>query len=134
MSERKKISIKYLKISDMVVGMHVDKARTFYKIVAGEITNKTTAKDGFVTYHVKGKILPCIEPTEPANLSGSLDENEVEVIDPDVCNTIIELYEVANKQLGQGLRSAYENAEKAHEMRHKSRAELEQKYVVVEAQ
>jgi len=126
MLERKKIAIKDLNIGDMVVGMHVNKQRTFYKIVAGEITNKTTAKDGFVTYHVNGKILPCIKPAEPANLSGSLEENEVEVIDPDVCNTIIEFYEV--------LRSAHENAEKAHEMRHKSRAELEQKYAVPEAQ
>ncbi|MFH1261267.1 MAG: hypothetical protein ABII39_04980 [Candidatus Micrarchaeota archaeon] len=129
-SERKKISIKHLKIGDMVVGLHVDKPKTFYKIVAGKITNKTTAKDGLVTYHVMDHSLCYNSEKTTANLSGGLDENEVEVIDPDVCNTIIELYEVANKQLDLGLRSAHETAEKAHEMRHTSRAELEEKYTV----
>ncbi len=128
--ERKKISVKDLKIGDMVVGQHIDSVWLSYNIVAGEIASISTANDGLVTYHVNGKTFLRIEPTKPLNLSVSLTENEVEVIDLDVCNTIIELYKIANKQFGQGLRSAHENAENAHELRHKSRHELEEKYAV----
>lgn len=131
--ERKRISIKdlNLKIGDKVVGMHVDKSHLSYTTVAGEIKRIDKLNDGTVTYHVRGKAY--LRPfSEPAYLSGDLEENEVEVIDQGMCNTIMEMFDLANDQLSAGSRDMG-TVEEIREMRHRARQELEEKYPVVEA-
>jgi hypothetical protein len=127
-----KISVKDLNVGDMVAGMHVDdRAEWQYKTVAGKIISKEVANDGVVTYKVKGKTF-LRNFRKHADLSGILVENEVEVTDPNVCNMIIELLEDGIKKLNKGLLDiGLETALKAHEMRHKSRKELEEKYAIV---
>ncbi len=127
--ERKKIAVKDLKIGDLVVGTHEDYASMKRTIVAGQITAITTKKKSDdITYHVKGDTL-IFQFGDPIKLSGILEENEVEVIDPQTCSTIIELYNLANKQISNGI-SPIETAEKVSDIRHKSRKELEEKYAV----
>lgn len=134
MSEHKKISIRNLKVSDMVVGQHVDNIIKSYKVVAGIITSISKSKEVF-TYNIRGAMLT--RPFgKPLDFSGSLTENEIEVIDQVTCNTIIKLYDLANRQIitGFGHHDLDQTVGKIREMCHKSRLELEEKYAVVEAQ
>jgi hypothetical protein len=125
MSDREKIS-KHLKIGDMVVGRHVYEPHIYQQIVAGKIINKNT-EDGGVVYQVEGNILQRFG--EPITFSGILKDTEVEVIDQGVCNTLIELYNLVNKQVIAGA-SWQETAQKINDIRHISRQELEEKYPV----
>ncbi len=132
--ERKKIAIRHLDVGDMVVGLHVDKGGTLLKVVAGEINRKITEKDtDIVMYHVKGKTYMLLYK-DLVDFSGILDENEVEVINQGICKMIIELYDQAMEKMIAGREGHFDIAQKINEMRHKSRAELEEKYTVVEAQ
>jgi hypothetical protein len=137
MTEHKRIEVRDLNVGDMVVGTHVE--FNSMKVVAGDISRKNIDKDGNVIYYVQGKTLP--RPFgEPLNFSGILMQNEVQVIDPQICRTIIELYDLTNRQIIAGSQlnaasSAFpyrETVEKINEMRHKARAQLEEKYGVVE--
>lgn len=129
--ERKKIAIHDLGIGDWVVGDHVDQVHQRYNVVAGEII-RITDSDSDVIYHVKGITLhrPHADPPE---FSGILMSNELESIDPGTYTTIMELFDLANKQIIAGV-SYQETVQKIREIRHKSRQELEEKYPVVEAQ
>lgn len=131
--ERKKISVKDLNIGDMVIGMHSHNYGMLFTIVAGEIKKKSKdKKSNKIIYFVQGNTLQ-ESYDKKIDFSGFLDEDEVEVIDQQMYYEIMELYIVANKQLISG-QSHRETAEKINEMRHKSRAELEEKYAVMEAQ
>lgn len=130
--KQKEISVKDLKVGDMVVGLHFDsKAEWEYKTVAGKITSREEANDGVVTYKVTGKTL-WRNLHKPVHLSGILVDNEVQVIDQNVCNRIIELFEDCNKKINSGLLDiGLQIAIKASEMRYQWRQELEEKYAVV---
>jgi hypothetical protein len=124
-SDRKKILIKHLKIGDMVVGRHVYEPHIYQQIVAGKIIGKTNTEDGGVAYQVEGNTLQRFG--EPITFSGILKDTEVEVIDQGLCNIIIELYNLVNKQVIAGV-SWQETSQKIIEIRHKSWQELEAKY------
>ena len=132
--KQKKISVNDLNVGDMVVGLNVDdRAEWKYKTVAGKIISREVANDGVVTYKVKGKTFRR-NFNKTADLSGILVENEVEVIDQNVCNTIIDILEDGIQKINKGfLDIGLETALKAHEMRYKSRQELEDKYAVMGA-
>jgi hypothetical protein len=61
------------------------------------------------------------------NVVTILKDTEVEVIDQGLCNIIIELYNLVNKQVIAGV-SWQETSQKIIEIRHKSWQELEAKY------
>ncbi len=130
----RKTAVKDLKIGDMVVG-HNDLC-TKYSIIAGEITKITRSKTGMVVYHIQGIDL---QPRDKSiDFSGELSEDEVDVIDQPTCKIIFGLYERANKEIIAGS-SGYsvryhETVGKSNELRHRARAELEEKYAVAEAQ
>ncbi len=124
----KPISVRTLKTGDLVVGQHVDNIIRSYKVVAGIITSISKSKEAF-TYNIRGKKF-----TQSLDFSGILTENEIEVIDQVICNEIIKLYDLANRQIiaGFGHHDLDLTVEKIREMRHKSRQELEEKYAVAE--
>ena len=116
---KNKISIKTLKIGDKVIGMHADPAGS-YTTVAGKISKITSNKSGDVTYHVVGDLF--IRPSaDSISLSGFLEESEVEVIDPGTYRIIIELFDLANKQLISGSPFHTETVQKIRDLRYKSR-------------
>lgn len=128
-SERKIISVKDLKVGDLVVGAHVSEGGTYISTIVGEITSITTTK--WDIYSVKGDTLT--RPFGgPIIFSGILRENEIEVIDQSVCLKIIELFHLANEQIIEGKGRHTETIEIINEMRHKSRQELQEKYSVVD--
>lgn len=135
--ERKKITILDLGIGDRVVGEHVDQVHQRYNVVAGEIiriepTDSDSDSDSDVIYHVKGVTLH--RPyADSLKFSGILMSNELESIDPGTYTTIMELFDLANKQIIAGI-SYQETVQKIRDIRQKSRQELEEKYPVVEAQ
>jgi hypothetical protein len=130
MRGRKMIKLN-LNVGDMVVGLHAENGGTLLRVIAGKINRKITEKDsGMVIYNVTGKSLQQFDKT--INFTGSLDENEIEVIDQDKCHEIIELYEFANKQIIQKSPDRWSTIEKVNKMRETSRMELEDKYAVVE--
>ncbi len=138
--ERKR-KLPALAEGDFVVGMHADPAGS-YTTVAGKIDKITCNKSGEVIYHVSGNIL--IRPgADPIELSGVLQESEIEVIDPGTYRRIIELFDLATKQLIAEAESPYpkqiiasssykETVQKIRDLRHKSRQELEEKYPAAE--
>jgi hypothetical protein len=129
--ERKKISVKDLNVGDMVVGMHVEKGGALLTIVAGEIYQKIISKDNTINYYIKGKTYK-LPNRDTIAFSGFLDENEIEVIDQSIYNTIIEMYDQSYKLINEGKIGYRDIGENINELRHKSRAELEEKYAVVE--
>jgi hypothetical protein len=82
-------------------------------------------------YDVKGKAQQQFD--QIINFSGNLEENEIEVIDQEKCREIINLYELANKQIIQGVLDRHETVEKINTMRMDSRRKLEEKYGVKES-
>lgn len=114
------IYIKNLEIGDKVVGMHVDILTRSINIVAGKIKKILNG-----LYYVDGIIL--YRPhTKQINFSGVLKENEIEIIDNVICNKIMELYELANKQLiCESLRDYHNTINKINEIRHNSRLDLQ---------
>ncbi len=129
--ERKKIAVRDVNVGAMVIGQHVDMGGGLYTIVAGEIKRKIEEEKNIV-YFIKGKTM--ISPNkdiDTINFSGFLKEDEIEVIDKQKYNTISELYDFAWDQMTSGLPHR-DIDEKINEMRHKSRAELEEKYAVQE--
>jgi hypothetical protein len=131
-SKLKRIKIGHITcigVGDLVVGLHSENGGTLIRVVAGNV-NKIykDKKSGVKIYDVKGKAQQQFD--QIINFSGNLEENEIEVIDQEKCREIINLYDLANKQIIEG-RHCWEIGEKINEMRHKSRQELEEKYAVV---
>jgi RNA polymerase-binding transcription factor DksA len=116
-------------VGDLVVGLHSENGGTLIRVVAGNV-NKIfkDKKSGVKIYDVKGKSQQQFD--QIINFSGNLEENEIEVIDQEKCREIINLYDLANKQIIEG-RHCWETGEKINEIRHKSRQGLEEKYAVV---
>lgn len=129
MHPESKISVKdHLKVGDLVVGQHTDRVRGTVKIVAGIISEirYNIRYNNYITYYVLGNVFK--RPFgDTVRLSGILEENDVEVIDPSTCTTIIELFALANQQVIVGT-PYQETVQKIWELRHKSRQELEEKY------
>lgn len=132
-SKLKRIKIGHITcigVGDLVVGLHSENGGTLIRVVAGNV-NKIykDKKSGVKIYDVKGKAQQQFD--QIINFSGNLEENEIEVIDQEKCREIIELYELANKQIIQGILHRSETVEKINKMRMDSRRELEEKYAVV---
>lgn len=127
----KRINITCIGVGDLVVGLHSEYWGTLVRVVAGNV-NKifTEKKSGVKIYDVKGKAIQQFD--QIINFGGNLEENEIEVIDQEKCREIINLYDIAHKQIIEG-RHCWEIGEKINEIRHKSRQGLEEKYAIPES-
>lgn len=110
-----KISVKDLKIGQMVVGLHHGKKPGSYERRAGVITAISTSRYGDIVYHIQGRTHQRPD-SEPLSTSGLLEESEVQVIDQDACNEIIGLFNVATEQIMAHSLSFRETAEQVNEI------------------
>ncbi len=126
----KRIKITCIGVGDLVVGLHSEYGGTLVRVVVGNVNKIFKDKtSGVNIYDVKGKLIQ--QFNQIINFGGNLEENEIEVIDQEKCREIINLYELANKQIIQGLLDRHETVEKINTMRMDSRRELEEKYAVM---
>ena len=124
-----KISVKDLKIGEMVVGLHRDLRSNSYQRRAGVITAISTAKSGAIVYHIRGRTHKRPDG-EALSTSGRLEESEVQVIDQDACNNIIELFNTATGQIMARSLSFRETAEQVNEIIYNEWQKLKAKYGV----